>query len=182
MVAHRRPRSGANVQPMSCTDGVPSVEREIELPARRRDEVWDALPSLLGDDVELAAEPGGRFRARRPGGRAGRRGRGGRRAAPARVLVGAGRRRRRRRRSSRSSSTGGSAGRARCCASARRASTRPSCVDGLLRGPLARARAPDRVFAALADPTRCRVVERLGLAPATAGRSRRSCRCRARRS
>ena len=31
------------------------------------------------------------------------------------------------------------------------------------------AHAPDRVFAALADPTRCRVVERLGLAPATAG-------------
>ena len=31
------------------------------------------------------------------------------------------------------------------------------------------ARAPDRVFAALADPTRCRVVERLGRAPATAG-------------
>ena len=31
------------------------------------------------------------------------------------------------------------------------------------------AHAPDRVFAALSDPTRCRVVERLGLAPATAG-------------
>jgi DNA-binding transcriptional ArsR family regulator len=31
------------------------------------------------------------------------------------------------------------------------------------------ARAPDQVFAALADPTRCRVVERLGRAPATAG-------------
>ena len=30
-------------------------------------------------------------------------------------------------------------------------------------------RATDRVFAALADPTRCRVVERLGNAPATAG-------------
>ncbi len=30
-------------------------------------------------------------------------------------------------------------------------------------------RAPDRVFAALADPTRCRVVERLASAPATAG-------------
>ena len=29
--------------------------------------------------------------------------------------------------------------------------------------------APDRVFAALGDPTRCRVVERLGVAPATAG-------------
>jgi len=31
------------------------------------------------------------------------------------------------------------------------------------------AHAPDRVFAALSDPTRCRVVERLGLSPATAG-------------
>ncbi|HTD49258.1 MAG TPA: metalloregulator ArsR/SmtB family transcription factor [Acidimicrobiia bacterium] len=30
-------------------------------------------------------------------------------------------------------------------------------------------RAPERVFAALADPTRCRVIERLGIAPATAG-------------
>ena len=30
-------------------------------------------------------------------------------------------------------------------------------------------RAPDRVFAALADPTRCRVIERLGISPATAG-------------
>jgi DNA-binding transcriptional ArsR family regulator len=29
--------------------------------------------------------------------------------------------------------------------------------------------APDRIFAALADPTRCRVVERLGRSPATAG-------------
>jgi DNA-binding transcriptional ArsR family regulator len=31
------------------------------------------------------------------------------------------------------------------------------------------AHTPDRIFAALGDPTRCRVVERLGLAPATAG-------------
>jgi len=30
-------------------------------------------------------------------------------------------------------------------------------------------RAPERVFAALADPTRCRVIERLGVSPATAG-------------
>jgi DNA-binding transcriptional ArsR family regulator len=30
-------------------------------------------------------------------------------------------------------------------------------------------RAPDRIFAALSDPTRCRIVERLGRAPATAG-------------
>ena len=31
------------------------------------------------------------------------------------------------------------------------------------------ARAPDRIFAALSDPTRCRIVERLGRSPATAG-------------
>ena len=52
---------------MSCNDGLPGVEREIELPAPP-DEVWDSLPSLLGDDVELAAEPGGRLHARGPEG------------------------------------------------------------------------------------------------------------------
>ena len=31
------------------------------------------------------------------------------------------------------------------------------------------AHTPDRIFAALGDATRCRVVERLGVAPATAG-------------
>jgi uncharacterized protein YndB with AHSA1/START domain len=52
---------------MSCTDGVPAVEREIELPASP-DDVWKALPSLLGDEVELTAEPGGRLRVRGPEG------------------------------------------------------------------------------------------------------------------
>jgi hypothetical protein len=52
---------------MSCTDESPSVEREIELPAAP-DAVWGSLPSLLGDDVELVAEPGGRLRARGPEG------------------------------------------------------------------------------------------------------------------
>jgi uncharacterized protein YndB with AHSA1/START domain len=52
---------------MSCTDGFPSVEREVEL-AAPPDAVWDALPSLLGDDVDLTAEPGGRLRVRGPDG------------------------------------------------------------------------------------------------------------------
>jgi len=43
------------------------VERAIELPAGP-DEVWESLPSLLGDDVELTPEPGGRIRARGPDG------------------------------------------------------------------------------------------------------------------
>ena len=30
--------------------------------------VWDMLPALLGDDVELTAEPGGRLRVRGPEG------------------------------------------------------------------------------------------------------------------
>jgi uncharacterized protein YndB with AHSA1/START domain len=52
---------------MSCSDGVPCVEREIELSVPP-DAVWDALPALLGDDVDLTAEPGGRLRARGPDG------------------------------------------------------------------------------------------------------------------
>ena len=32
------------------------------------DEVWESLPALLGDDVELAAEPGGRLRGDGPEG------------------------------------------------------------------------------------------------------------------
>ena len=52
---------------MSCTDECPSVEREIELPALVP-EVWESLPGLLGDDVELAAEPGGRLHATGPEG------------------------------------------------------------------------------------------------------------------
>jgi hypothetical protein len=52
---------------MSCTDEIPSVEREIELPASPI-EVWESLPSLLGDDVELTAEPGGHLHATGPEG------------------------------------------------------------------------------------------------------------------
>jgi uncharacterized protein YndB with AHSA1/START domain len=52
---------------MSCTDEVPTVEREIELPADVA-EVWESLPSLLGDDVEFAKESGGRLRADGPEG------------------------------------------------------------------------------------------------------------------
>ena len=43
------------------------MEREIELPARP-DEVWETLPALFGDDVEIVAAPGGRVRARGPEG------------------------------------------------------------------------------------------------------------------
>ncbi len=52
---------------MSCMDGVPSVEREVEV-AAPPDQVWESLASLLGDDVELTAEPGGRLQARGPDG------------------------------------------------------------------------------------------------------------------
>jgi uncharacterized protein YndB with AHSA1/START domain len=52
---------------MSCTNEIPSVEREIELPAPPI-EVWELLPSLLGDDVDLAAEPGGRVHTSGPEG------------------------------------------------------------------------------------------------------------------
>ena len=43
------------------------MERTIELPAAPG-EIWESLPSLLGDDVELAAVPDGRIRARGPEG------------------------------------------------------------------------------------------------------------------
>jgi uncharacterized protein YndB with AHSA1/START domain len=52
---------------MSCTDEVPSVEREIVLPVSPS-EAWDSLPSLLGDDVELAHEAGGRLHVDGPEG------------------------------------------------------------------------------------------------------------------
>jgi uncharacterized protein YndB with AHSA1/START domain len=55
------------VQPMSCTDEVPSVEREIVLPVPP-EAVWEVLPTILGDDVDLASEPGGRVRATGPEG------------------------------------------------------------------------------------------------------------------
>src|SRR5258708_29096865 len=52
---------------MSCPDEIPSGEREIDLPAPPID-VWESLPSLLGDEVGLAAEPGGRVRSTGPEG------------------------------------------------------------------------------------------------------------------
>jgi uncharacterized protein YndB with AHSA1/START domain len=51
---------------MSCTDDVPGVERETVL-AAPPDEVWESLPTLVGDD-ELAAEPGAPVRATGPEG------------------------------------------------------------------------------------------------------------------
>jgi uncharacterized protein YndB with AHSA1/START domain len=52
---------------MSCTDEVPSVEREIVI-AAPAEQVWESLPALLGDDVEVALEPGGRLRVNGPEG------------------------------------------------------------------------------------------------------------------
>ncbi len=52
---------------MSCNDSDAIVERHLELPASP-DTVWDELPEMLGDDVELAAEPGGMLHARDPDG------------------------------------------------------------------------------------------------------------------
>jgi uncharacterized protein YndB with AHSA1/START domain len=43
--------------------GVTAVERHLELPAPP-DVVWDELPGILGDEVDLVAEPGGALRAR----------------------------------------------------------------------------------------------------------------------
>jgi uncharacterized protein YndB with AHSA1/START domain len=52
---------------MSCNESSPAspdvqvVERELELPAPPA-AVWDELPRILGDDVELVAAPGGALR------------------------------------------------------------------------------------------------------------------------
>jgi uncharacterized protein YndB with AHSA1/START domain len=51
---------------MSCTESdAPGsdtiVERQVDLPAPP-DEVWEELAAMLGDEVELAAEPGGALR------------------------------------------------------------------------------------------------------------------------
>jgi len=55
---------------MSCNDSNPTdtqtdtiVERRVELPAPP-EVVWDELPALFGDEVELVAEPGGALRSR----------------------------------------------------------------------------------------------------------------------
>ena len=65
---------------MSCNESDLIVERHVELPASP-DVVWDELAEMLGDEVELAAEPGGVLHAddarRRPG-RSGDRGGSGR--------------------------------------------------------------------------------------------------------
>jgi uncharacterized protein YndB with AHSA1/START domain len=50
---------------MSCTDDTPGVEREVELPAPP-EAVWESLPALFGAGGELVAEPGGRVRAADP--------------------------------------------------------------------------------------------------------------------
>jgi uncharacterized protein YndB with AHSA1/START domain len=48
---------------MSCNDSEVIVERHVELPASP-ETVWEALPELLGDDVELTPEIGGALHAR----------------------------------------------------------------------------------------------------------------------
>jgi uncharacterized protein YndB with AHSA1/START domain len=48
---------------MSCNDSDVSVERHVELPAPP-ETVWDELPDLLGEEVDLVAAPGGVVHAR----------------------------------------------------------------------------------------------------------------------
>jgi uncharacterized protein YndB with AHSA1/START domain len=48
---------------MSCNDTDLVVERDLELPAPPA-VVWEELPGILGDEVELVAEPGGRLHTR----------------------------------------------------------------------------------------------------------------------
>jgi uncharacterized protein YndB with AHSA1/START domain len=61
------------MQPVSCNepeaDFEPEavVERHVEL-AADPSAVWDELPAMLGDDVELEPEPGGRLHVREPEG------------------------------------------------------------------------------------------------------------------
>ena len=151
---------------MSCTDEASRASSGRSSCRRLPDEVWESLPALLGDDVELAAEPGGRLRAdgprvsgsawstrstRRTGSRSG----GSRSTATTP------------RRSSRSSSTGSAVGtllrvretRFDAATVVERAAARSACPRTRLTASSPRS----------SDPTRCRVVERLGLAPATAG-------------
>jgi uncharacterized protein YndB with AHSA1/START domain len=51
------------LQPMSCNESDVTFERQVELPAGP-ELVWEELPEMLGDEVELVAEPGGALRAR----------------------------------------------------------------------------------------------------------------------
>lgn len=55
------------MQPMSCNDSDLVIERHVELPAPP-EAVWEELPEMLGDDVELTAEPGGILHANDPDG------------------------------------------------------------------------------------------------------------------
>jgi hypothetical protein len=62
------------MQPMSCDSLDPEragpesmVERRVELPADPQ-AVWEELPGVLGDDVDLAPVPGGALHVREPGG------------------------------------------------------------------------------------------------------------------
>jgi uncharacterized protein YndB with AHSA1/START domain len=52
---------------MSCTDDAPAVEREIVLPAPP-EAVWESLPAVFGDGGEVVAEPGGSLRSVGPDG------------------------------------------------------------------------------------------------------------------
>jgi uncharacterized protein YndB with AHSA1/START domain len=52
---------------MSCNESDVIVERHVELPAAPA-RVWEELPAMLGDDVELVAEPGGVLHAHGPDG------------------------------------------------------------------------------------------------------------------
>jgi uncharacterized protein YndB with AHSA1/START domain len=58
-----RPDSGLDVD----IDSDVVVERRVELGAPP-EVVWDELPAVLGDEVELVAEPGGALRSRGPDG------------------------------------------------------------------------------------------------------------------
>ena len=51
----------------SCDEPDLTVERRVELSADP-ERVWAELPALLGDDVELVAEPGGALRTSGPDG------------------------------------------------------------------------------------------------------------------
>jgi uncharacterized protein YndB with AHSA1/START domain len=55
------------LQLMSCNEPDVMVERRVELPAGP-EIVWDELRALLGDEVELVAEPGGAVHTTGPDG------------------------------------------------------------------------------------------------------------------
>jgi uncharacterized protein YndB with AHSA1/START domain len=52
---------------MSCTDDDPVVEREVVLPAPP-EAVWESLPAVFGAGGEVAAEAGGAIRSEGPDG------------------------------------------------------------------------------------------------------------------